>query len=64
MYFIEMISHENNLIVHYVMAEIPYLTGFSPTRWKSALSYSRSQKKSPNDRPPTKHFRQFLEVAH
>ena len=29
-------AHENISLVHYLMAEIPYRTGYSPKRWKSA----------------------------
>ena len=29
-------AHENISLVHYLMAKIPYRTGYSPKRWKSA----------------------------
>ena len=31
-------NHEHNLLVHYILAEIPFRTGFSPSRWKVATN--------------------------
>ena len=31
-------SHRHNLLVHYIMAEIPMRTGFAPSRWKHATN--------------------------
>ena len=31
-------SHRRNLLVHYVMAEVPFRTGFAPSRWKKATN--------------------------
>ena len=31
-------SHKKNLLVHYVMAEVPFRTGFAPSRWKHATN--------------------------
>ena len=30
--------HEHNLLVHYILAEIPFRSGFSPSRWKVATN--------------------------
>ena len=37
-HFIASTQHDYNLLVHYIMAEIPFRTGFSPTRWKQATN--------------------------
>ena len=31
-------EHDHNLLVHYILAEIPFRTGFSPSRWKVATN--------------------------
>ena len=37
-HFIASCKHEHNLLVHYIMAEIPFRTGFAPRRWKAATN--------------------------
>ena len=37
-HFMSSCSHQHNLLVHYIMAEVPFRTGFSPTRWKCATN--------------------------
>lgn len=37
-HFMASCSHQHNLLVHYIMAEVPFRTGFSPTRWKCATN--------------------------
>ena len=31
-------KHDKNILVHYIMAEIPFRTGFSPARWQEATN--------------------------
>ena len=31
-------DHRDNLLVHYIMAEVPFRTGFCPSCWKQAMS--------------------------
>ena len=31
-------EHRENMLVHYLLAEIPFRTGFSPSRWKKATN--------------------------
>ena len=37
-HFIASCQHQHNLLVHYIMAEIPFRTGFSPSRWHEATN--------------------------
>ena len=37
-HFIASCQHEHNLLVHFIMAEIPFRSGFAPTRWKEATN--------------------------
>ena len=37
-HFMAACEHRQNILVHYIMAEIPFRTGFAPTRWKSATN--------------------------
>ena len=37
-HFIAACKHDHNLLIHYIMAEIPFRTGFSPIRWKAATN--------------------------
>ena len=37
-HFIASCQHEYNLLVHYIMAEVPFRTGFAPQRWKQATN--------------------------
>ena len=37
-HFIASCDHQHNLLVHFIMADIPFKTGFSPTRWHQATN--------------------------
>ena len=37
-HFMASCKHQENLLVHYIMAEIPFRTGYSPPRWKEATN--------------------------
>ena len=37
-HFLASCQHQYNLLVHYIMAEIPFRSGFAPSRWKVATN--------------------------
>ena len=37
-HFIASCQHQHNLLVHYILAEIPFRSGFAPSRWKVATN--------------------------
>ena len=37
-HFMAACEHRQNILVHYIMAEIPFRTGFAPSKWKSATN--------------------------
>ena len=37
-------QHDKNILLHYIMAEIPFRTGISPIRWHEATNVMRLKK--------------------